>query len=149
MNADRVQSGTKTIRFVSLSRPALEPTQPHPIGTARSPTCSGQVQIDCSTGSHGSGCSVVNTYTTCFNILRLCILPTQYLCVPYGSHSKQRLFPVRYALNLYMLLRRNVKRVTAIREMLALRCDNHTKHITTLCGENAGGAQRNQCALKR
>jgi hypothetical protein len=31
--------------------------------------------------------------TTSFNTLQLCILPYGlYLCVPYGSHSKQRLF---------------------------------------------------------
>jgi hypothetical protein len=36
---------------------------------------------------------VVSICTTRFNTLKLCILPTLYLCVPYGSHNKQRLFP--------------------------------------------------------
>jgi hypothetical protein len=64
---------------------------------------------------------VVTICTTCFNIPKLCILPTVYLCVLYGSRNKQRLFPqttltgwwsllcrqnvcpVRYRLNLYIL----------------------------------------------
>jgi hypothetical protein len=37
---------------------------------------------------------VVTIRTTCFNIPKLYILPhTVYLCVSYGSHNKQRLFP--------------------------------------------------------
>jgi hypothetical protein len=37
---------------------------------------------------------VVAIRTTRFNIRELCILPHRvYLCVPYGSHNKQRLFP--------------------------------------------------------
>jgi hypothetical protein len=37
--------------------------------------------------------AVVAVCTACFNTLKLCILPTQCICVPHGSHNKQRLFP--------------------------------------------------------
>jgi hypothetical protein len=36
---------------------------------------------------------VVTICTTCFNTLKLHSAHTVYLCVPYGSHNKQRLFP--------------------------------------------------------
>jgi hypothetical protein len=31
--------------------------------------------------------------TTCMYTKKLRILPIEYICVPYGSHNKQRLFP--------------------------------------------------------
>jgi hypothetical protein len=39
---------------------------------------------------------MVTICTTCFNIPKLCIQPTQCLCVPYGFHYKQRLFPLGF-----------------------------------------------------
>jgi hypothetical protein len=33
------------------------------------------------------------TISDIFDVLKLEILATVYLCVPYGSHNKQRLFP--------------------------------------------------------
>jgi hypothetical protein len=32
-------------------------------------------------------------HATCFDIKIVCILPTQRICVPCDSHSKQRLLP--------------------------------------------------------
>jgi hypothetical protein len=40
--------------------------------------------------------AVVTICTTYFNKLKLCVLPIKCICcVPYGSHSKQRLFSER------------------------------------------------------
>jgi hypothetical protein len=36
---------------------------------------------------------MVTLYTSFFNILESCILPTESICVLYGSQNKQRLFP--------------------------------------------------------
>jgi hypothetical protein len=49
--------------------------------------------------SEVSSSPVLTVCTICFIILNLCVIKTfpvrygLYLCVPYGSHSKQRLFP--------------------------------------------------------
>jgi hypothetical protein len=37
--------------------------------------------------------TVVTICTACFNIKSLHSAHTMYLCVPYGSHNKQQLFP--------------------------------------------------------
>jgi hypothetical protein len=38
-------------------------------------------------------CSLINTYTICFEFRISIFAQRAYLCVLYGSHSKQRLFP--------------------------------------------------------
>jgi hypothetical protein len=78
---------------------------------------------------------LITIYTICLNIPKLRILPTQcirvpcevrtahavYLCVPYGSHSKQLLFP------------HSINRFGSVMEIWCSSCEVRTTYTVSVC----------------
>jgi hypothetical protein len=50
-----------------------------------------------------------------------CILPTECICVPYGSHNKQRLFPLN-----------SINRLGFVAETLCVSCEVRTEFLYIL-----------------
>jgi hypothetical protein len=67
------------------------------------------------------------------------VLPTMYLCVPYGSHSKQRLFPhsvsvcsVRFSQQTATVSPHNINRLGSVAEIGRVSCEVRTEIIPVI-----------------